>query len=243
MEPSYALTIAVPAETLKSLSNYFRELDDLNQMRLLTQTIYLSPGLESAGYGSMMSDLFDISSQLESRNGVNMRPADNLLLGIVQTMLRNYPAALKSLDDAIAVNPQFTVAYMARGYARYANALTEMKIAKESKNEEENFLDRTLYTSLLQESLDDFDRVLSLNPRVVFAWFNKGNIYYEAGDYTSAMQAYSEAIKIDPQFGEAYFNRGLAYLNAGNKNQAFSDLSKAGELGVIPSYNILKRMK
>ena len=57
------------------------------------------------------------------------------------------------------------------------------------------------------------------------------------------MQAYSEAIKIDPEFGEAYFNRGLAYLNSGNKNQAFSDLSKAGELGVIPSYNILKRMQ
>ena len=243
MEPSYALTIALHSETLKSLSNYFRELDDLNQMKVLNKTIYLSPGLETAEYGGMMGELFDISSQLEARNGNNMRPADNLLLGIVQTMLRNYPAALKSLDDAIAINPQFTVAYMARGFARYANALSDMKISKESKNEEEAFLDRNAYTTLLQEALDDYNKVLSLNPRVVYAWFNKGNIYYEAQDYTSAMQAYSEAIKIDPEFGEAYFNRGLAYLNAGNKSQAFSDLSKAGELGVIPSYNILKRMK
>ena len=243
MEPSYALTLAEPNETLRSISNYFRDLDDLNHMRIINHTLYLSPGLESADYTSLMDELFEISGELESARPGQLRPADYLLLGITQTMLRNYPAALSSLDQAIEYNPQFTVAYMARGFARYANALSDMKIAAESKNNEEIFLDRTRYNSLLQESINDFDKVLSLNPRVVYAWFNKGNIYYEARDYTSALQSYSEAIKIDPYFGEAYFNRGLAYLNAGNKAQAFSDLSKAGELGVIPSYNILKRMK
>ena len=240
-EPAYALTLAMPAESLKSLFNYFRELDDLNQMRLLNYTIYLSPGLESADYSDMMPELFDISSALEGRS--NLRPVDHLLLGIVETMLRNYPAALENLNLAIASNPQFTVALMARGYARHANAIAEIKLAKERKNEEDAFLDRKAYAALLQEAMADYDKALSLNPRLVYAWFNKGNIYYEAQDYTSAMQAYSEAIKIDPEFGEAYFNRGLAYLNAGNKMQAFADLSKAGELGVIPSYNILKRMK
>lgn len=243
MEPSYALTIVAPAQTLKSVSNYFRELDDLNQMRLLSQTLYLTPGLVTSDYGTTMDDLFELSSNLSAKSPENRRPVDNLVLGIVETMLKNYPSALKSLDDAILANPGFTVAYMARGYARYANALSDLMIAKENKNEEEAFLDRNAYTALLQEALEDFDKVLSLNPKVVYAWFNKGNIFYEAGDYTSAMQAYSEAIRIDPEFGEAYFNRGLAYLNAGNKGQAFADLSKAGELGVIPSYNILKRMK
>ena len=243
MEPSYALSLATPVESLKSISNYFKDLDDLNHMRIINYMIYLSPGLESTDYSNMMDELFDISNKLESEKPVLMRPADYLLLGIVETMLRNYPAALNSLDNAIAANPQFTVAYMARGFAKYANALSDLKIAAENRNNEDAFLDRTVYNSLLQEAVRDFDQVLSLNPRVVYAWFNKGNIYYEAGDFTSAMQAYSEAIKIDPEFGEAYFNRGLAYLNAGNKVQAFSDLSKAGELGVIPSYNILKRMK
>ena len=243
MEPSYALTLLMPAESLKSVSNYFRDLDDLNQMRLLTYNIYLSPGLESSQYSSMMDELFDISDQLQARNKSVMRPVDYLLLGITETMLRNYNSAIESLDNAIAANPQFTVAYMARGFARYEKALTDMKIASETKNEEEAFLERTAYNSLLQESIADFDKVLSINPRVVYALFNKGNIYYEARDYSSAMQAYSEALKIDPEFGEAYFNRGLSYLNSGNKTRAFADLSKAGELGVIPSYNILKRMK
>lgn len=243
MEPSYALSLAAPPESLKSLSNYFRELDDLNQMRVINSPLYLSPGLQSSGYADMMTELFDMASRLEATDPSTMRPADYLLLGVIQTMLRNYPEALESLDNAIAINPHFTVAFMARGFARYANALQDLRIANENRDEEEAFLDRRAFAALLQESMSDFDQVLALNPRVVFAWFNKGNIYYQAGDYTSAMQAYSEAIKIDPDFGEAYFNRGLAYLNSGNKNQAFSDLSKAGELGVIPSYNILKRMK
>ncbi|MCH5228976.1 MAG: tetratricopeptide repeat protein [Muribaculaceae bacterium] len=243
MEPSYALTIVAPPESLKSASNYFRELDDLNQMRLLNQTFYLNPGLQSANYSSIMSDLFDMAENLTKREPTQMRPADFLLLGVIQTMLKNYPAAIAALDAAIVANPQFTVAYMARGYARYANALSDLRITNESKDEEEVYMDRMAYKALLQDAMTDFDMALSLNPRLIYAWFNKGNIYYEAGDYTSAMQAYSEAIKIDPTFGEAYFNRGLAYLNSGNKNMAFNDLSKAGELGIIPSYNILKRMK
>ena len=243
MEPSYAVTLVQPGITLKSLSNYFRELDDLNQMRLINYNFYLSPGLSSQTYGDLMSDLFDISTNLQNRDPEKLRPVDLLFLGVIQTMLKNYSPALSALDQAIALNPDFTVAFMARGYARYANALADLKLAKSSDSEEESMLDRNSYITLLQEAISDFDKVLSLNPRVVFAWFNKGNIYYEAGDFTSAIQAYSEAIKIDPEFGEAYFNRGLAYLNAGNKNQAFADLSKAGELGVIPSYNILKRMQ
>ncbi len=89
----------------------------------------------------------------------------------------------------------------------------------------------------------DYDQALKLNPRLGYAWFNKGNIYYDSGDYTSALQCYSEAIRLDPMSGPAYFNRGITYLQIGNKRQAFSDLSKAGELGVLPSYNLLKRMK
>jgi hypothetical protein len=42
--------------------------------------------------------------------------------------------------------------------------------------------------------------------------------------------------------GEAYYNRGFVYLKLGNKDAGIADLSKAGELGIIPSYNLLKRM-
>ena len=64
----------------------------------------------------------------------------------------------------------------------------------------------------------------------------------EAGDLTSALSAYSKAIDLKPDFGEAYYNRGYLYMRLGNKDAGVENLSKAGELGIVPSYNLLKRM-
>ena len=94
-----------------------------------------------------------------------------------------------------------------------------------------------------QLAVADLDEALRIDPQLVFAWFNKGLIYYNEGDYTSAMQAFGEAIRLDTALGSAYYNRGLCYMHAGNRKSAFADLSKAGELGVLPSYQLLKRMK
>lgn len=243
-EPSYAVSFAQGPTSLKALSNYFRELDDLNRQHLVSRQFYLSPGLPYDSDSEFSQQIFqladDISSIIKSGKG---RPVDFLALGVAQIMLKNFPEAIKNLDEAISQDPRFAVAYMARGFARHINVLTESMTDKDSGHDESNsFLDRRVRSVAFQDAIHDYDYAISLNPKLVYAWFNKGNIYYCAGDYTSAMQCYTEALKIDPDFGQAYFNRGLSYLQAGNKQQAFSDLSKAGELGILPSYNIIKRM-
>ena len=88
----------------------------------------------------------------------------------------------------------------------------------------------------------DLDQAIKLSPKNVYAHFNKGNVYMLQGDYTSAISSYSHAIELKPDLGEAYYNRGLMYLRMGNKTLGVADLSKAGELGILPSYNVLKRM-
>ena len=40
---------------------------------------------------------------------------------------------------------------------------------------------------------------------------------------------------------DAYFNRGLTHIFLGNNKQGITDLSKAGELGIVSAYNIIKR--
>lgn len=242
-EPLYALTLSETPVTLKSVSNYFRDLDDLNRQKYISRQIYLNPGTPSAFNEDDAQRLFKYADELKEHIASGKgRPIDHLALGITLTMLKNYPEAIASLDKVVEFDDKFTVAYMARAFAKFANAKAMEKNRTESSGND-GFLDRRSYSSSLQDVINDYDRALQLNPRLVFAWFNKGNLYYSAGDFTSALQCYSEAIKIDPSFGEAYFNRGLSYLQSGNKTQAFSDLSKAGELGVLPSYNILKRMK
>ena len=61
-------------------------------------------------------------------------------------------------------------------------------------------------------------------------------------DFTSALSAFTKAIELKPDFGEAYYNRGYVYLKLGNRPSGIADLSKSGELGIVPSYNLLKRM-
>ena len=74
------------------------------------------------------------------------------------------------------------------------------------------------------------------------AYFNKGVILAGLQDYTSALNAFSQAIERKPDFGEAFYNRGYVYFQLGNRAAGSADLSKAGELGIVPSYNLLKRM-
>ena len=68
-------------------------------------------------------------------------------------------------------------------------------------------------------------------------------MYLSFNDYTAALACYTSAINIKADFGEAYFNRGMVYLQLGNIEKGVADLSKAGELGIMSSYNVLKRMR
>jgi tetratricopeptide (TPR) repeat protein len=61
-------------------------------------------------------------------------------------------------------------------------------------------------------------------------------------DYRAAISDYNEAIKRNPDFAEAWFNRGLTRLYLGDTSQGIEDLSKAGELGMINAYSIIKKM-
>ena len=92
------------------------------------------------------------------------------------------------------------------------------------------------------EVIADLDKVLVLSPKNVYAQYNKGCVYAKNNNLTSAISCFTAAIEEKDDFGEAYYNRGLAYLQLGNKEKGINDLSKAGELGILPSYSILKRM-
>ena len=143
-------------------------------------------------------------------------------------MLKNYPQALDDLNRAVEADPQFTAAWLARAVVK--DAL--------SRNPQGAPLPPTA-----ADVMADLDKALQLNPRLIYAWFDKGNLYYRAGDFQGALQNYSRALEINPEYGEAYFNRGLTYLSLGRRSDAFADLSRAGELGILASYKVLKGMR
>ena len=89
--------------------------------------------------------------------------------------------------------------------------------------------------------MQDYDKVLQLDPGFVYAWYNRGNIRFRQKDFRSALEDYNKAIELAPGFPQAWFNRGITRLYLGEREAGLKDLSRAGELGHFRAYNIIKR--
>ena len=61
-------------------------------------------------------------------------------------------------------------------------------------------------------------------------------------DSDGAIDAITRAIEIEPDMAAAWFNRGYAHYSLGNRDAATTDISRAGQLGILSGYNLLKRM-
>lgn len=230
-EPLYVISYAQSPKSLAAEANYFRELDSFNRGKYINKTLYLSPldgNNASLDYETLFKMTEDYTSIIAG-SGKKVRPADRLARGVAYSMLKNYTAAIEDFDVLIKSNPDMTIAYMARGVVRYGEALAQE--------------DQRLAAGNIAMAIADFDAAIRLNPRLAQAWYDKGCLLYSQRDYSQAAECFTKAIEIDSEFGAAYFNRGLCHLSIGKKNDAFTDLSRAGELGILPSYNILKRMK
>lgn len=89
-----------------------------------------------------------------------------------------------------------------------------------------------------EKALDDYSRVLIIDPKSDRAYFNRGTNYLQQGKFDLAIEDYTTVIKLVPQEADAYNNRGNAYLRKGNVEQAIKDISVAIEKkpSFYPSY-------
>ena len=257
-EPMFFLSYYDVNNKLRETTNYIKDLNEVNESRMLPFTLVLT----NADARLSAEDINRHFASIEYYNGLiatsQPRSIDYFARAIDLLMVRNPEAAIADLDKAIGLSEKFALAYFARAHAKYLAAQTRqagsattvapsaVAGAKGRLGDEERkqqaLLARSKDNALYSEMLADFDSALKYSPRNVYAMFNKGNIYMTLNDNTAALSAYTAAIGLKPDFGEAYYNRGLVYLRLGNKQKGLADLSKAGELGILPSYNVLKRM-
>jgi tetratricopeptide (TPR) repeat protein len=208
-----------------------KEIDDVNATRMLRFLVQLSNA------DITLTDEATINRHFQSIDYYNSylathtpRAIDYFGRAMDFAMLRDYTSAINDLNKALELTPDFALGYFARGVARY-NSLKVQPAASSSLAQVE-----------LRAIIADFDRAIELSPRMAFAYYNKGNVLAETGDYTSALYAYNKAIELKVDFGEAYYNRGYVFFQLGDSDNGTANLSKAGELGIMPSYNLLKRM-
>ena len=82
-----------------------------------------------------------------------------------------------------------------------------------------------------QGAIDDWSKVIEINPQEVDAYYNRGIAKDKLGDHQGAIADYTKAIEINPQYANAYLNRGIDRETVNDLKGACLDWRKAAGLG------------
>ncbi len=80
------------------------------------------------------------------------------------------------------------------------------------------------------QAIEDFDRVIGLEPAHVEAFNYRGVTYFSRGHYDRAIQDYDQAIRLKPDYADAFNNRGFAWFTKGELSRAIRDYDQAIKL-------------
>jgi tetratricopeptide (TPR) repeat protein len=140
-----------------------------------------------------------------------LNPSDPLayfITGILNGLIKNYQSALDAYNKAIQLDPGFALAYFNR-------ANTRLQMIEDLKEQESlpvvisfgNNLQQPYFSTKTplpdyKDVIDDYNKVITLNPDFRFAWFYRANIKAKLADYEGAVQDYSKAIELEPNLAQ-----------------------------------------
>lgn len=238
IEPMMLLSFYSSPTELQQNTYYVREVDDLNATRSLRFMLVVTnrvPTIDEAQADKHFQSIEYYNSYLSTHKP---RPVDYIGRALDFITVRDYRNAEKDAERTIEMAPDLALAYMVRAQARYGSYLLD----RENTTKTDGVAAAALSRKALDDIAADYRKVLELSPRTPVAWFNLGNVLFELEDFAGASDAYSKAIELKPDFGEAFYNRGYIALRSGDRANGIVDLSKAGELGIVPAYNLIKRI-
>jgi len=119
--------------------------------------------------------------------------------------------ARNDFEAAIKSNSSYPSAYMNRGNT-YFNEGMALKNSNSTK-----------MNQLHDLALKDYDKTLSLDPKMKRAYSARGGIYANRGMYEKALVDMNKSIELDPRFINGYSNRALIYLRMNRFNEAIQD--------------------
>lgn len=240
-EPWLELAYYFTPTELRTSTYYIKEVDDINATRSLRQTLRVTTGVPVLDEETSAAHFRSVDYYNSYLSTHAPRAIDYLGRALDFMTLRDYDSAIRDIDRALALTPDAALAYYLRAQAAYHRWQAESEAPDTSAG-----LDAATRQSLsrkaLDDILDDLAHLIELSPRMAEAWYNKAVIHIAAEDYTSALAALNKAIELKPEMGEAWYNRGFIYLKLGNERLGVADLSRAGQLGIVPAYNLIKRI-
>lgn len=235
----YSLSFTSPTDEIHQRSDTYAELTEINSSGWLDAPLFLATGTGTPDDADGIQALFDlVHASYAAQQTHELRPIDFLARAVALTSLKNFEDALGDLNDALKDNPGFVSALLQRAYV-YPLAASALH---RGEGAEHDMLSEASANQARIKAMEDYDAALSIDPRLAYAWMGKGCLLYDAADYAGAAGCFSQALELAPELGPAMFNRALCMLRLGRKREAVADLSRAGELGVVAAYNLLKKI-
>lgn len=251
LQPLYVLTYYERPNELRMSSEFSDDLDRFNEQKVLKYPLVITNQeivLQSSQITEHFASATEYGRAIESAQG-------NMLLNYMGRsldlmLLQDYAEALNDINEVIEMSPNFMLPYFQRAVLRYKN----MEFNRNTSAMNNVPSQQLGVAPMSAKGLDlqnieyeliiaDLNKAIELSPRFGYAYYNRANIQFALDNVNAAIDDYTEAIKLQPDMADAYFNRGLAYIKAGNEKAGRDDLSKAGEMGVMAAYNILKRIE
>ncbi len=162
---------------------------------------------------------------------------------------REYMEAILNLNKAIELDAKQSVAYFLRGnlkekFEDLHGAMKDYNLAIETNSKyTEAFFARGNVKMRLQDyygAIADFSSAISINENYIEAYFNRGKAKQLLMAYEDAINDVTKIIQINPKSIDAYYMRGILRIDFGDLKNGCLDLSKAGELGDLKAYEIIK---
>ena len=152
----------------------------------------------------------EVSSIADTETSYASEAAELFNQGVKQYQGGDFAGAIELWSEAIAIEPNFHLAYSGRG------------IAKDDLGRYE-------------EAIADYDQAIALQPNDHFAYNNRGSAKSNLGRYEEAIADYDQAITLEPNYHTAYNNCGSAKSNLGRYEEAIADYDQA--ITLEPNYH------
>ncbi len=157
--------------------------------------------------------------------------------------------SLLNLNKALEIDPHYAPAYYLRANIKDAfddrhGAMKDYNTAVEKNSKfADAFFARGNVKMKLQDyygAIADYTSAISINENYVEAYFSRGKAKQFLLAYEDAINDCSKIIQINPKNKDAYYMRGILRIDFGDLKNGCLDLSKAGELGDIRAYEMIK---
>lgn len=222
--------------TVDSLRPAQRDLE--RALRMDSTNVNLRLRLGDLYYRTMQvdkaSDQFDMAARLDPSNtSALLKQAE------IQLVLRNYAKSMDLVNDALRKDQHAAHGYFLKGWIHMETGDTALALSSFRTAVEQNAQDYGAYIMLGKISAAKRDPLaeqyyataISLRPRSVEAWYDKGMYYQENARDSAALECYRQIMQLDSNNALAWYNSGyirLEHLNdlAGAKR----DFSKAIKL-------------